>query len=438
MPALACDGARQAKAQPREAEPPPPGITGAHVLNETADFIASVLYARKEQVDAYTLLLAVTHTLGSFNTVPLGLFTAQDPEAGKSTGLHLGLMLAYNAWKTKATPYAVRAKFNEPIPPTLIFDEISKVFGESGLRGHSHPLYEILTECYESTATISLAVDRAAEDRPAFCVAILAGLKNAVPRDIRSRCIEFRMRPIPPNVPELRDALDLDTRTLSGEYRLGLHQWVRANADSIRHAYRNMRQPHPKFRSRRRQLWGPLYAVALAAGEDWPERCMAAFKAIALDASDLPQPSPPQMILRDVAACFTVAGAEKMFAADIASRLRDMAEVDLYQKLTDRGLAQLMTQALGPTTAMTIGAQRARGFYAGPVLTEWEKLRPQLCPDVDDEAEADELDTMFDVEDIPDGAGPEDTEVTQPAGVSAGSTHVTEVTHNGGNGNGWV
>ena len=73
-----------------------------------------------------------------------------------------------------------------------------------------------------------------------------------------------------------------------------LHQWARGSEDEIRRAFRNIRRPHPKFRARRAQIWGPMYALALEAGDDWPERCLAAFKAMALDASDVPVLSPPR------------------------------------------------------------------------------------------------------------------------------------------------
>ena len=61
------------------------------------------------------------------------------------------------------------------------------------------------------------------------------------------------------------------------------------------------------------------------------------------------------MVLRDAAACFRKNDAEKLFAADIAAYLRSIPDVELYEDLTDRGLAQLMTEALGPSQAMTIG-----------------------------------------------------------------------------------
>ena len=279
-------------AKPPKPAPLPPGITGAMVLNDARDFAASILYATDEMLDALTLLCAVTHTVESFSTVPRALATAPEKESGKSTLLDIAIMLANNGWEADPTSYALRAKFNEPERPTLVIDEISDIFGQSGLRGQSNPIGKILRKGYRQTATLSMAVDRVATDVSCYCVALMAGLKTAVPDDIRSRCIVWNMKPLPESWPRLRDSQDEDTIALGKVHSARLHQWARGSETGIRHAFRNYKRPHRRFRARRAQIWGPLYAVALEAGEDWPDRCIAAFKAMALDASDVPVLSP--------------------------------------------------------------------------------------------------------------------------------------------------
>jgi hypothetical protein len=399
--------APQRREQP---EPLPPGITGAMVLDDARAFAASILYATDEQLDALTLACAVSHTIDSFSTVPELLFTSLEKESGKTTAQDIVLMLANNGWSADPTSYALRAKFNEPEKPTLIIDEVSDIFGRSGLRGGGNHLGKILRICYRRTATLSMAVDRVAEEVSCYTMAVLGGLKTAVPDDIRSRCVIFQMRPVPPCVKGLRDSQDDDTLALGKIHRERLHQWARGSEEEIRRAFRNMRRPHPKFRARRAQIWGPMWALAAEAGGDWPERCLAAFKAMALDASDVPVLSPAQMVLKDTAAIFARDGSDRLFAATIASHLRSIPEVELYEDLTDRGLAQLMTEALGPSQAMTIGSARARGYHAGPVLAAWRRLEAQLEPVADDEAEEDEFDTLFEVTEVTlDTDGADDT-----------------------------
>jgi Protein of unknown function (DUF3631) len=371
------------------------GITGADVLDDIRSFVSSVLYASAEQIDALTLACAVTHSVESFSTVPRLLFTSPEAQSGKTTGLDVVTMLSNNAWEADATVYALRAKFAEPERPTIVVDEISDVFGKSGLRGQSNPLGGVLRKGYRASASMSMAVDRTATDVSCYSVAAMAGLKTACPGDIRSRCIIFRMRPLPDTV-EVADSQDSDTQALGGQYRAMLHQWVRDNAGEIRYAFRNSRRPHPKFRARRQQIWGPLMAVAQVAGGSWPKRALAAFRELALDASDMPVLSPQQTVLRDAASVFERTEAERMFTIDLAARLRDIPDRPLYS-LTDRALAQLMCQGLGETTVMRIGEQRARGFYAHNVLAAWTKLEAKLSPQADDEPETDEFDSFFEV-----------------------------------------
>ena len=118
-------------------------------------------------LDALTLLCAVTHTVESFSTVPRALATSPEKESGKSTLLDIAIMLSNNGWEADPTSYALRAKFNEPERPTLVIDEISDIFGQSGLRGQSNPVGKILRKGYRQTATLSMAVDRAQPTCPA-------------------------------------------------------------------------------------------------------------------------------------------------------------------------------------------------------------------------------------------------------------------------------
>ena len=120
------------------------------------------------------------------------------------------------------------------------------------------------------------------------------------------------------------------------------------------------------------------------------------------------------MVLRDAAACFRKNDADKLFAADIAKYLRRIPDVELYEDLTDRGLAQLMTEALGPSQSMDIGEGRARGYHARPVLAAWDRAEAQLEPPDEDEAEEDEYDSMFEITQVPEPIT-DITDITEPA-----------------------
>jgi hypothetical protein len=374
-------------------------ISGAEILDDAAAFAKTVLFAGEEQIDALVLACAVSHTIASFTTLPRLLATAPEKESGKSTLLNLVAMLGNNPWDPDPTSFALRSKFNEREAPTVIIDEISDIYGRSGLRSGSKDLNTILKKGYQKNAKLSLSVDRVATEVSCFCVAAMAGLRTAVPDDVWSRCIVFKMKPVPYGI-RLRDSLDESAALIGRNRGERIHQWARQNQEQIRLAFRDMRSPHRKMRSRLRQIWFPLYAVALAAGADWPARCLRAFEAMALDASDQPVLTEIQMILRDAAECFTTSGADRMFARDIKDYLRGKTEVEIYESLPDRVLGQLMTEALGARQAMTLGTGRAEGYHARTVLAAWKRLEAQLAREDEAEDELDEFDTMFDVMEV--------------------------------------
>jgi hypothetical protein len=274
---------------------------------------------------------------------------------------------------------------------------------------------------------VSISNNRTAEDIPAFCFMAMGGRRNAVPADVWTRCIEFKVRRIPESVTLGRDALDPDTEAEAVMLRSLLHSYMRAMlAPEVRKIQRRFAAPHPKFRDRLQQIWAPLYVTALAADQieqqryetevtrceqtgqpapeppvcNWAQRCLTAFKAMALDASDLPALTAPQAMLRDTAAYIRnlAPAPEFVAAADLRDWLRDSSGEQLWSSLTDRRLAILMVEGLGPNTVRARPddpERKARGWYAAAVLAKWDALERALTPPVAAEPDEDES-SLFD------------------------------------------
>lgn len=395
-------------------------ITGAQILRDNMAFDTRVLYMTEEQHVALALFDAATHVLDAFTTVPRALALAPKKQSGKTTLLNVIAMLGHNAWMADPTGPALRSKFNEQEKPLVMIDEISEYYGKSGLRQGPKDLNKILLEGYAKNAKLALSVDRSAVDISSFCFAAMGGLMSAVREDVRDRAIVWNMSPIPASV-RVEDVLSDDIQAEGKVEQARLHQWARENQDAIKDAFRNFKRPHRKMASRLRQVWGPLYAVALVAGEEWPERCVTAFKTMALDSSEQPVLSTPQMILRDTAGLFASTGADKLFARDIAAHLRSLAEVDYYQDVSNLGLAKAMTRALGESQSMDVGTARAKGFHAAPAVNAWAKLEAALEPEGDEDDEDDEFEDFFEVTDITGEQSGNDDENDPPPGGSPGS-----------------
>jgi len=431
---------------------------GTRPLDEIRDFIAKILWAPDYMLDALAALIAATHTLDSWNAVCRALATSTEGLCGKSTLLQICRLLGLNYWAaTQATSYALKSKFSDRDAPLIAVDEVSDIFGLDGRRGQANPVATVARDCYTRTATVSVSRNGTAEDIPAFCFMILGGRRNAVPYDVWTRCIEFKLRRVPESVTLELDAYDSDTEAMAVPIRTMLHAYMRAMlAPEIKKIQRRTFAPHPKFRDRLKQIWTPLYVTALAADIveqqryeaevircmeaglelpeppacNWAQRILTAFKAMALDASDLPVLTAPQSMLRDTAAYIRnqVPAPEFVCASDIRDWLRDQSGEQLWSSLTDRRLAILMTEGLGPNTVRARPddpATKARGWYAAEILAKWDALDAALTPPVSAEVQEDES-SLFD--DIPEDPATEDETATEDEPGSPAETLATSAT----------
>lgn len=375
-------------------------------LDDASGFIDRVLYARREQKDAMVLAYAASHGITSFNTFPRMLFTSPEFESGKTTAMDVAMMLCQSGWMADPTSYALRSKMSEPDRPTIGLDEISIVFGANGMRGRGSPLYKPLVEGYRKSAIFSMSVDRTATDVSSYCFVVMAGRNAAVPPDLRSRCIIIQMRPVPGRI-ELEDSLDDGVRSDGDRVREQMHSWVRMAAeqgDLLNLYAREARRLHPRLRSRKLQVWGALFAIARLAGGDWPKRCMNAFTALALDASEKPVLSAEDQVLFDAGQYLSepLGRVEEKYllSADLLAYLREQDE-KLYTTKTDAQMARLMSAGLGRASVLTLPSRKTvRGWHVVAVQANYEALMAELEPDIEDE-EADEFESFFDEDELP-------------------------------------
>jgi hypothetical protein len=376
-------------------------IPESHALDEVRKYLASTIYAPDEALDAIALVLAVSHTPDSFNTVPFVLVRSKYAASGKTTVLDAALACGGNAWDgSNATEPGIKSKLlslrDEDKRLTLVVDEISKIFGESGLNGRTNPLYRLMVPRYRKTAMFSFSNNKVAEEVPSYGVTFMAGLQTAAPNDIKTRSIEIDMMPKPAKV-HLDDSQDADVIKFGEMLGDVLHQWAKARADVFHVIARDrLRTIHPKLHSRRKQIWGPLFAVAAAAGGSWPARCMEAFQMLALEASEKPVLTPSQQTLLDSADILRASGEDRILAPALRALLQDLPDRSMYD-IGDGMFMKVMVDALGPATPMRHDAERGRGYMATEIIARADDLKRALTP-VCEDPEDDEITSFFAVE----------------------------------------
>ena len=119
-----------------------------------------------------------------------------------------------------------------------------------------------------------------------------------------------------------------------------------------------------------------------------------------LDASDLPSLLPAQKQLRDVAAWFRETGTDFEFAVNLKTMLRQTADDELWDVLSDSKLEKLMgilgdsSIRMNPETG-----KKARGFYGKTAMQLWDALEASFS--AGSEAEEEEPSLFDDIEDDP-------------------------------------
>jgi Protein of unknown function (DUF3631) len=362
------------------------------VMDEVSNFIRYLMWMPDEYADAMSLILAVSHARDAFTSVPLALVTSDKPKTGKTTlGVKVPLMLAERAFKVnKATtePAMMMSFTDSEGTPNWVVDDSGQLFGRAGRSGMQSKAYGIMIDAYTDLATVKMSVNAVSTDYPAYMVCFINGLNNAVPSDLRTRCVEFRLRMKPPEI-RMPNASSPAVRNEAEDLKEALHGWARASVRQMRE-YMNdgVLHVHRLLTDRLMEIWGPMFAVADAAGGDWPQRCMEAFLLMGLDSAERPAVFGYQQALLDTAKVVAAAKTPPtvIFTAELVPALRALPEGDRYRDADNDYLVKnLLLRALGKAenrTGRSMAGQKVQGlgWSSAPVLEAAAALRDQLYP----------------------------------------------------------
>lgn len=357
------------------------------ILDEMYAFNAAHITATDTQLDAMTLYAAATHAMKAHVTFGRMLFTSDKEESGKTLAMQVTASLCSAPSDAAGTKFALDSELaqaaNEPERPvpTLYYDEVSNVFGRSGTGGNSSPLADILRRGYKRGATSKRSTNRVAEEYSVFTGFLMTGLKVAVPRDIRSRCIVIRMEPGKPR-------RYFDARESEPEARVlgvAVAHVVKEALPAIR-AFR-ARGIHPKLVARKLEVWEPLFAVAhTLGGQEWLNRCLSAFLELALDESDQPVLSFRQQVLSDL--ILAMAKLDAGLPGEPAKPLSFYGGLELadelmrferpmYEGRSAHSIVCAIRDAMPvPSRKVRVNGTRMNGYTRTSILDAWDAVRP--------------------------------------------------------------
>jgi hypothetical protein len=355
-------------------------------LNEIDAFADNCLYVTREQRTLIALGAALSHDPRAGGTA--ARFAVRGPkQTGKSTVMDVAWMLSHNGWMSNPTPAALRAFYNTEGEHTLFVEEASKYFGESGLLGKTLDLYRILADGWQKRATLSFSVNRVLTNVSSYGVAWCAGIGEAIPSDIVDRSVRIDMEAKPEDI-EKWDTLDDDVTSTGFEYQEQLHEWMMRQHDYLVWFNRNKTTKlHRRMTNRRRQIYGPLAAIAYAAGGEWPKRFMEAFLAIGINSGKV-TPTINQQIVLDTEKIIIDNGyPDFIYTIDL---IENLPPRELYQSWTEEYTFQVLTMAIGPTR-LHRGDKfdgthwQGKGRDTQKILDSAENIKQNLWPEEEDD-----------------------------------------------------
>jgi hypothetical protein len=328
---------------------------------------------------AYTLWAAHTHCVNRFSTSPRLALLSPEPESGKTRGLDVLTYLAARAEMHVSISPAALYRMIEAEQPTVLLDEVDNVFGKRN-KDDADDLKPILNNGYRAGATVPRCHGQSHEIRrfKVYAPVALAGIGDKFPEILLTRCIVIRMRRAVDG--EIEDDLDHDEHAEEGwKLRDRLAGW-------LEDAPLNRRPELPAgLRSRVKECWRPLVAVADAAGGRWPTMARDALREL----------SRPQVareaslgikLLTDLHAVFTDAGMPSgMHTIAILAALKDLSEspwADLHGTgLHDRGLASMLGRYEVASKPVRVGEVVRKGYTVESLAEPWRRyLNTPIVP----------------------------------------------------------
>jgi putative DNA primase/helicase len=250
-----------------DVEPWPAAVDGAAVLAETAAAIARHVALPPGAADALALYVAYTHGFEAFYFAPRLAITSPEKRCGKSTLLRVvGFLVARPLPAANITAAAVFRSI-EVARPTLLIDEADTFLAEKEeLRG-------VLNAGHARDGCVIRTVGDDHEVRMfAVWAPVAVAMIGKLPDTLADRSISIAMRRRLPD--ETVERLPRrDPRGAFEPLRRKLRRFMLDAADALATAEPAL---PAHLNDRAADNWGPLFAVAHAAGGDWPERAGAA------------------------------------------------------------------------------------------------------------------------------------------------------------------
>lgn len=356
----------------------------AAMLNEVEATLDRFMSMSAEQRVAVVLWIAHTYVADVLEVCAYLFITSAEKRCGKSLLLDLIYLLVCRGLQTMNISTAALYRVIEERKPSLLIDEVDQFFGKGkGADPAKAELVGLINAGFRRGAkAIRMGGAKMAtvEEFDAYGPKALAGIGGCLPDTTEDRSIPIRL--------ERKARADVRDR-----YRVRLHEEhvrdvgarlgvaVREHLDVISAAWPELPD---ELSDRAQDIWEGLFAIADAAGGDWPHRARRA--AVKIHTDREPTVSQNTRLLADIEKVFI---SDKLLTKDLVAKLNDLEESPWGEWAGGKGItssqlvSRLKTYGLTSKPMRAGGDGRGRGFDRGQFVPVFERYLDPTCPVVD-------------------------------------------------------
>lgn len=350
-------------ALPEDLSPTPDGALGeleplyeARPLGDVLDDVVAhnkrfIYHADESTHDLIALWVAHSHGLDKWDYSGRLYIHAPVPGVGKSAQAKVIERMTPNGHRTVGTSAPGLFRAIAQSRPTVFLDEADNQFSPTGGRDKAD-VTAVINGGYEPGNYVRRSVNGVSVPYETYTAMAIVGIDNGtLPEPTQTRCIPVRMSPIPAGVTteryRWREYAEFDDEI----------RWQLTNAAL------DWEWTETPFKMRQADLWEAMWAVAKAAGGEWPERCrIAAERHQWRDVV-----SQQHRFLMAVRDWFTEHPAETKVQSSVLARW--VSSYDDLPTMEGKGVAQRMNGFEVPR------AKRSASFYhlsdLQPVFDKW-------------------------------------------------------------------
>jgi hypothetical protein len=364
-------------------------------LGELLDTICGILrryvvFPHPEQVTVIALWIAHTWTLEAFDYTAYLQIHSAEKRSGKSRLLDVLALLVKGPWRVAGVSLAALFRKVELIKPTLLWDEIDTLFGNSK-NDDTKDIQGFLNAGFERGATFSRCVGQNAnlsvQDFKPFCPKALSGIGKVLPDTTADRCIpiELLRQSREERVERFRKR---DAEALVATIRAELEAWSQQPGliDTLREARPGL--PN-ELTDRQQDICEPLLAIADFAGGAWSEKPRAALVKLCCQEEDA---STGVRLLTDIKRIFDESRKNKLTTKDILEALvvieggpwafmfEDALKHDKFQTAASKLARKLEPYKIKPRTVKVADGATAKGYHRADFEAVWKRYLPTFHP----------------------------------------------------------